>query len=649
MKKVSLILLSLTITILIQGQQKDVMLTIDGKDITREEFLWMYNKNNSAIEELSQEAYLDSYIDFQLKIRDAEKMGLDTTAAFIKDQAAYKSQLYQSYLPQEPTLDMLVKEAYERMKSDVKASHILVRVSPGASPADTLKAWEKISDLRKRVMEGEDFALVASENSEDPSAKINGGNLNYFTALTMVYPIETVAYETIPGKISKPIRTNMGYHIVKVEDKRPAMGLVRLSHIYTSTVEQNGLPKDQKSKDEARVKIYKAYEELNAGMPFNDAVLEYTEDPGARQNGGELPVTGVGQMDPEFEEYTFRLGGPGSVSRPFETAFGWHIVMLLEKIPIGSFASEREDLERRVLSDRRPEYHHLLHIEGIKYRYGFSAFPEELEAVFSKGDSSLLIGEWEAGSLAENHTTLVKIGDLDLSIGDFAHFIERIQSRERRARDPRYYMTEIYSLFIDESVLDYEYNRVPLEHPEVVHLLQEYRDGMLLFEVSNQEVWSKALSDTAGLNRFFQQHRDQYMWKERTDAYIVTCTPGASVEKVRKKYKKIQSGSFDANKLNEKYCDNDTVACVHLARVLTEPGVYKRIDDLKGVIGPGAVYDSKVTKGFVIINEVRPPEPKELADVKGEVVSDYQGYLEEAWLEDLRKRFELVIHENTAR
>ncbi len=644
MKRLTFILFSLFMAIFLHGQQAKVLLSIDRKDITEDEFQWMYNKNNSSVEVISPEAYLKSYVVFQLKIRDAEKMGLDTTPAFRKDVNEFKDQLITSYIPQEPNLDMLVKEAYERMKSDVNASHILIRVAPNASDADTLKAFNEIFELRERIINGEDFNEVAMEYSEDPASRVNGGNLNYFTALTMLYPIETAAYETLPGTISKPVRSSMGYHILKVNERRPAAGRFRVAHIFTGTLDQKGEPKTEKEQEEARLKIYAAFDSLHAGMPFTQVVQAFSEDPGATQTGGELPVFGVGQMVPEFERQVFNLGGPGSISRPFKTIFGWHIIQLLEIEPIGSFKQNKEDLQRRVISDKRPEYHHYLHLERVKRTYGFSAYPEELEMVFSEGDSSLLKGEWLAGELAANQNTLLTIGSSDLSIGDFAEFIEVTQSSDSRARIPRLYMTQMYHQFIDNSLLEYEYNRMPEEHSEISHLLQEYRDGILLFEISNRKVWAKALSDTAGLSSFFQNHREQYMWEERYDAFIITCKPGADVEKVRKKHKKIQSGKLDAQLLNDKYCDNDTVACVHVSRVLTEKGVYNRIDRLDGMIGPGPIYYNKFTKGFVIINQVLSPEPKKLAEAKGEVVSDYQKYLEEEWIEEIRQKYSVTIY-----
>ena len=330
LKKFTLILLSLYTSVLIQGQQKDVLLTVDGKDISREEFLWMYNKNSSetggkSATEETPEAYLERYIDFQLKIRDAEKMGLDTSFAFRKDMSESKDQLISSYLDQEPDLGMLVQEAYDRMKFDVNASHIQIRVSPSASPADSLKAYEKISALRERALKGEDFRELAREYSEDQLTGKNGGDLNYFTVFSMAYPIETAAYNTAPGDISKPVRTYLGYHIVKVNDKRKAAGKVRVASIFTSTTERDGSPKDQKSKEEAKKNIDEAYRSLMMGRPFPEVVDQYSEEPGASETGGEYPPFGVGRMAPEFEKAAFDLGGQGSISRHFETVYGWHV------------------------------------------------------------------------------------------------------------------------------------------------------------------------------------------------------------------------------------------------------------------------------------------------------------------------------------
>src|SRR5688572_8033978 len=242
--------------------------TVNKKPVTVDEFIYLYKKNHQDLQkDFTNEKineYLDLFINFKLKVEEAKKRGLDTTKVFLKEYNGYREELRKPYLPDAKIIDSLVKLTYERMKVEVSAAHILISVKPDASPEDTLKTYQKIQELRKKiVVTGEDFGSVASKSSEDPSAKINQGNLGYFTAMQMVYPFESAAYTTKVGEVSQPIRTRFGYHILKVLDRRPARGEVEVSHIMLRI--GNG-------KDTVKVKdaIFNIYDQLQGGMKWED-------------------------------------------------------------------------------------------------------------------------------------------------------------------------------------------------------------------------------------------------------------------------------------------------------------------------------------------------------------------------------------------
>lgn len=240
-----------TLAVYAQEKENPVVLEIGNKKVTLEEFEAIYKKNadenkTSTPEELKD--YLDLYIKFKLKVVEAEALGMDTLPAFVQELEGYRKQLAQPYLSDREVTEGLIKEAYERMKSDVNASHILVKVSQEAEPKDTLAAYNKILKIRKRIITGEDFEKVAAETSEDPSAVKNKGNLGYFTVFQMVYPFESAAYNTEVGKISMPVRTSFGYHILKVNDKRPARGTMKAAHIMIRVNKNDGEEEIQNKK-----------------------------------------------------------------------------------------------------------------------------------------------------------------------------------------------------------------------------------------------------------------------------------------------------------------------------------------------------------------------------------------------------------------
>ena len=303
------------------------LFTVNKKAVTTDEFIYLYKKNHqNKAEDFTSEKiqeYLDLFINFKLKVEEAKARGLDTTQAFIREFNQYKEELRKPYLPDTKLTDSLVRLTYDRMKEEVKASHILINVKPDASPEDTLKAYNRIIEIRNKIKAGEDFGMAASQFSEDPSARSNNGNLGYFTALQMVYPFETAAYNTKVGEISMPVRSRFGYHIIYVADRRPARGEVEVSHIMIRTG-------DDKDNEKAKNTIFDLYDQLQGGVKWEELCKQYSEDPGSKDNGGKLRQFGTGAMAniPEFERIAFSLSKPGEISDPFQTQYGWHIIRL---------------------------------------------------------------------------------------------------------------------------------------------------------------------------------------------------------------------------------------------------------------------------------------------------------------------------------
>jgi len=237
-----LLIFGMTISIGSQAQDSPTIMTIDGQPISKKEFENIYKKNNrdSVVTTAALDEYLELFINFKLKVREAEKLKLDTASQFTTELAGYRKQLSRPYLVDNVKKEELLHEAYERMKTEVEASHILITVDEDASPADTLAAYKKIQSLRSEGMKSDaDFGKLARNSSEDPSAKSNDGYLGFFTALQMVYPFENAAFNTPPGDVSGIVRTRFGYHILKVHSKRPARGEIQVAHIMVKSTDQD--------------------------------------------------------------------------------------------------------------------------------------------------------------------------------------------------------------------------------------------------------------------------------------------------------------------------------------------------------------------------------------------------------------------------
>jgi peptidyl-prolyl cis-trans isomerase SurA len=625
----------------LRAQESPVLLTVGDDPVTLDEFERIYKKNNNeaSLNRQTPEEYLELYINFKLKVKEAEALGMDTTTKFITELEGYREQLAKPYLTDEETKLEMMKEAYERSQMDVRASHILISLPANPTPEDTVRVYEKALEIRERIVGGEDFETLARATSDDESAKRNGGDLGYFTVFNMIYPFETMAYTTEVGELTMPFQTNYGYHLMKVVDKRPARGQVKVAHIFVRTPEEMS----DSQKEMAYEKAHTLYDSIQSGVDFGQLARNNSEDPGSAKNGGEIPWFGTGRMIPEFENVCFSLENNGDYSKPFKSFYGWHIVKLDDKKGVGTYEEMEATLQEQINRGDRGKYRTERYVQKLKDENGYTENLESLEPVYAAIDSTLLIGMWDAGELKYLSTPLLKIGQKEVSTGEFVDYLEITQSRGK-SRDPLSYANELYKVFSSDQVVNYEESRLPEKYPEFRYIYEEYHDGILLFDIMDQQVWSMAVADTLGLEAFHKAHRDDYMWNARTEAYLLSFNEGTDLAGIRKASKKIARGKLDEEALNVKYCNNDTIPCISLTSLLEEKGENEMVDAQNGVPGPGPVVEGDESNSFVIIKGVKSPEPKELDEARGQITSDYQTYLEEEWINSLKEKYPVEVN-----
>ncbi|OFY95452.1 MAG: hypothetical protein A2309_06205 [Bacteroidetes bacterium RIFOXYB2_FULL_35_7] len=639
-----------------------VLLIIDGKDITVAEFERIYKKNNSKESQLdakSMEEYLELFINFKLKVMEAVKQGLDTSKSFKTELSGYRKQLTKPYLVDKDIDEALMKEAYDRMKYDVEASHILIKLDANASPKDTLDAYNKIMKARKRLIDGEAFDVVAKEMSEDPSAKDNGGYLGYFTAFQMVYPFESAAFNTEPGKISNPFKTSFGFHVVKVLKKRLAVGEVKVAHIMVTT--PKGISPDDEAK--AKTRIFEVYEKLKAGGDFVTLARENSDDKGTASRGGDLPWFGTGRMVPEFEKAAFALAKNGDYSEPVKTSFGWHIIKRIEKKEIGAYDDVKADIKNKISKDERADRSRQAVIAKLKTEYDFREFGDEaktkgkkkkdqeivlsrknIEDFYTVVTDSIFHGKWQE-SLASGLTkNIFSIGDSVYTQKDFTAFIMKF-NRKGTKMPIQELVDQKYKEFIDNKVIKYEEDRLEQKYADFKYLMNEYHDGILLFELTDRMVWSKAMKDTIGLKDFYEQNKAKYMWDTRYDLSVYTC----KTEKIlAKAYDKVSDAkkplSFDETMklMNKKDTSNMKIA--EKGRFLKGEN---KIVDLK--VAELAQKKSLIFKNKNLqIVEIKliDPMPKSIDEAKGLITADYQTFLEDKWISELRTKYKPVVNKD---
>jgi len=449
-----LILIAITqIIVTAQDYKDEILMTIGEKDITAGEFERVYKKNNNENLDQQQtvEEYLDMFINYKLKVIEAENLGMDTASSFLKEFDAYRRQLAQPYLSSEELTEKFAMQAYERMKTEVNASHIMVRVSSNAPSEDTAYAYNKLMDIRKRIYEGEDFETVARATSDDPSAKTNGGNLGWFSVFRMVYPFENAAYQTEVGEISLPVRSSYGYHIVKVNDKRPAKGSVHVAHIFV----RSPASMSTEEAEEARKKIFMVYDSLQAGANFVEMAKEYSEDKATGVKGGELPWFKSGQMIPVFDSASFALENKDDISKPVKSDYGWHIIRLLEKKSVGTFEEEKPEILTNIKKGDRGKSRDRAFINQLKEEYNYTFYPENYDLFLSTLDTTVFQAKWTTGKSADYHDLPVfTLDGKDFTVKHLSEFVEEKQLK----RKPMPYdimMSSLYETYEETSIIDY--------------------------------------------------------------------------------------------------------------------------------------------------------------------------------------------------
>ncbi len=512
---------------------------VGGKAVALSEFKYIYEKNNVsdslAYSEKNVRDYLNLFVNFKLKVAEAQQLGMDTTKEFLGEYNDYKKQLARPFLTENSITDKMVKEAYDRLKEEIKASHILVQIPREAEPSDTLAAFNKISALRQQVLAGTQFDELAYQSSEDQSAKDNRGDLGYFTALQMLYSFENAAYTTKVGEVSPVVRTQFGYHIIKVAQRRPSNGSVRVAHIMA----QFGATDKPTLEDSvnAQNKIFAIEKQFKGGANWDSLCNRYSDDANSKANGGELQWFSAGNMIPPFEEASFNLKNPGDVSAPVMTRFGWHLIKLLERKGLATYDELAPILKQKVTKDSRAEINRSALLLKLRRDNRFAEMPAK-SLIFNKIDTTLLKGMWSYNR-ADNDLSLAvfSLNDKKFSLRDVLAHLENNQgSQMNTTLNP--YVTSLYEQFVDQCVLDYEERNLPNKYPEYGHLINEYREGILLFKIMEEKVWTKAIADKTGLERFYAENRDKYRWNNRVKATIYTVASNEALANLKDGLKK---------------------------------------------------------------------------------------------------------------
>ena len=616
-----------------KGSKDPELMTINGKAVTLGEFEYLYHKNNSQqLAPQTIDEYLDMFVTYKQKVADAESEGIDNTEAFKNEFDGYRRELAEPYLRNKEMEDSIIRAVYSHMQEDVDVSHIMLASKGPGIDAEAQK--HTLDSIRTAILNGADFAALARQYSIDRAARKNGGRMGFIPVGRLPYTFEDAAYNTKAGEISPVVETPFGFHIVKVNARRPARGQVLAQHILKLT---QGLSEEDAAKKKAEIDSIGAL--LAAGADFEEIAKKESEDPGSQRNGGRLNWFGAGQMVPEFEEAAFSLQN-GEVSAPFKTSYGYHIVKRLDWKPVDSFETMEPMIKNVIQRDERGQMPRKRKIAELrrKFKAGVNAANLALvknEIVKNGGlDSALIekyiVSEMEVASMGKQKILLSEV------VSEIGAPLAGTPERQAAQFEER------VNLSLDNAVTEAERQDLAVNNADYRNLLNEYRDGMLLFEVSDRKVWTKAKQDKEGLENYFRTHRDKYKWeKPKFKSYVVFATSD-SIMQLAKGYLESTDipGDSLATDLRKKFGKD-----VKIEQVIAAQGE-NNITDYLGFGAEKPEAKGKWAWYFPYRGKIL-NAPEEAADVRGAVTGDYQGELEEAWVAGLKQKFPAKINKKT--
>ena len=677
--------LTLSFAAFAQPANNSTLMAIGNDKVTVDEFLSVYKKNNNKsgeiVDKKSMEDYLDLYTIFRLKVKEAKEMGIDTTKAFRDELSGYRKTLAQPYLTEKEVIDNMVKEVYDRMKWDVRTSHILVKsgadaapedtldaytkillirdfingksnpaafkkyeasvnaslkISKSSHPSDTLAAFNKLNPLRNMMkLKVHDFASVAKAVSDNPS-KSNGGDVGYLSGLSgqgIPYDYENAAYKAKQGEVYGPVHSSMGYHLVLVTDKRAHKEL-HLEHLML--LFKKGMTHDDSVKLKARVDSISGA--IKNGGNFEELTKKLSDHKETAKKGGDIGWMAISSNFPsEFKDVAFSIKDNGVISSPVQTRFGWHIIKRIGMRDIAPFDSLKAEIKTKVLQDERNNVAKERMLEKVKKQYNFKELSKCYTDFYAVVDSTLPMGTWKPARAQKLTKPMFSVLAKTYSQQDFAMYIEK-NFRTVGGSSVKRMVDALYKKFVDEICATTRDTRLEQEYPEFKQLMDEYRDGILLFNLTDQKVWTKAIKDTTGAKEYYDKNKDHFLWEDRLDASVYSCKDEKTADKIKKLLKDNKSDKEILVAINK-----DTIINVMIESKLYLKGDNGRLDALGW--NPG-ISTNEPMKGKVLFSNVRKvmkPVSKTYPEARGLVTSEYQTWLEKEWIASLKKKYPVSV------
>ena len=615
------------------------LFTYGNYAVSKNEFLSAYNKNKTPAtdKEKSFREYFDLYSKFKLKVKAAQDLHLDTLQQLKIDIKSFSSQVEESYMIDEKKVNELVDEAIERSKKDIHVIHFYIPLSAGISKSDALKATKAIDELAENLhIETTNYTEIINKLSTK-YLPITVKDIGYITTLSLPYEIETLVYNLKPGNSSKPYHTKKGLHIFKNLEERKSIGKWKIAQILFALPPQAGADKLK----EIQQKADSVYELLKLGANFNTLAKQFSDDRLTAQNGGEIPEFGTGKYEMPFETKVIELKKDGDISTPILSDYGYHIIKRLQQTSLEITTVDREyktKIKQLIEKDSRFNIAKESFIKDITLKTGYkknSAITKN--ELFKYADS--VVNNKGIGKYSISDKIVFSFAKATVKGIDWLNFVKdyKLNADVYKGEDN----DVLFNKFISTSILEYYRKHLADFNPAFKHQIQEFKEGNMLFEIMDRKVWTKASTDSIGLEKYYYMHKVNYMWVKSATVLLFNCmdlkTAKFAIEELRtgKNWKEIteksegkiqsDSGRYELTQLQ--FPTNETI--------------------IKGIISSPISNSGDNTTSFLQVLQLFPEnEPRSFNEAKGLVINDYQNFLENKWIDVLRRKYPIKVNEN---
>lgn len=535
---------------------------LGNEKITLGEFEKQYLKTVGSIDSARNKSmddkreFLNLYINFRLKVKDARERGLLNNPDIQKDVAEYKKNYSPTYLVDKEIVETEVKNLYDRRKDEVRASHILLNLPENSPPQDSIAAYQKADSIIQRLDKGEDFGALALEYSQDRTVKMNNGDLYYFTGGMTVPEFEDAVYDLKVGNFSKkPVRTMFGLHIVKLTDRKPRIEAVKIGHILIQDKRDSlGNTIDSAATYQRALDVYN---KAKNGESFEALVDQFTEDPGSKNMKGDLGFVERRRLAQPIDSAAFIIK-VGDIAGPIRSPYGWHIVRKTDEKKVGSFEKEFESMKNEYKKTKKYKDDYAKYVETLKGKYDFKILNEGLSLLKSKFDTLKTISDYNLDSLfnpQEKETVLATYSDGRVKVADFINHMVTNRDFSRMALTDQTLLAIINSSS-ENPILNKRASDANVEKDEeYLANVTDYENGLLVFRIDQDELWSKVKLSDADLMSYYESNKSKYSKTDSAGKQIFNpfdeVKAQISNELQQLKYKDSEKAYLDS--LREKY------------------------------------------------------------------------------------------------